>query len=57
MREAQLKGVVTFCVTIDPGGHDYLKRMCAPDAYRVIEDVHALPEALSDIYVRLTSRA
>lgn len=57
LREAQRQGVVTFCVTIDPGGHDYLKRMCAPDAYRVIEDVHALPEALSDIYVRLTSRA
>jgi hypothetical protein len=57
LREAQRQGVITFCVTIDPGGHDYLKRMCAPDAYRVIEDVHALPEALSDIYVRLTSRA
>jgi nitric oxide reductase NorD protein len=56
LREAQRQGVATFCVTIDPGGHDYLKRMCAPEAYRVIEDVHALPEALSEIYARLTSR-
>jgi nitric oxide reductase NorD protein len=57
LRTAQRQGVATFCVTIDPGGHDYLKRMCAPESYRVIEDVQALPEALSEIYARLTSRA
>jgi hypothetical protein len=44
-------------VTIDPAGHDYLRRMCAADGYRVIDDVHALPRALSEIYARLTGRA
>lgn len=56
LREAERAGIATFCVTIDPGGHDYLRRMCTPDGYRVIEDVHALPEALSEIYARLTGR-
>lgn len=56
LHEAERSGVATFCVTIDPGGHDYLRRMCTPDGYRVIEDVHALPEALSEIYARLTGR-
>jgi len=57
LREAQRAGVSTFCVTIDPAGHDYLRRMCTPEGYRVIDDVHALPQALSEIYARLTGRA
>jgi hypothetical protein len=28
--QARHKGVQTFCITIDPSGHDYLRRMC-PD--------------------------
>jgi nitric oxide reductase NorD protein len=57
LREAERAGVSTFCVTIDPAGHDYLRRMCTADGYRVIEEVQALPQALSEIYARLTGRA
>lgn len=56
LREAEQAGISTFCVTIDPAGHDYLRRMCPADGYHVIEDVHALPQALSEIYARLTGR-
>jgi len=31
--------------------------MCTADGYRVIEEVQALPQALSEIYARLTGRA
>jgi len=32
-----------FCVTIDPAGHDYLRRMCKETRYLVIDDVISLP--------------
>jgi hypothetical protein len=57
LREAERAGIIPFCVTIDPGGHDYLRRMCRPDRYRVIEDVESLPQALGEVYAALTARA
>ena len=54
LREAERQGVETFCVTIDPAGHDYLRRMCAPDRYLVIDDVSDLPAELSKVYRALT---
>jgi len=56
LADASRAGVVPFCVTIDPGGHDYLRRMCAPNRYRVIDDVPALPAALAGIYAELSGR-
>jgi nitric oxide reductase NorD protein len=56
LADAGLAGITTFCVTIDPGGHDYLRRMCAPHRYRVIDDVPALPAALAGIYAELSGR-
>ncbi len=41
--EAERARVTTFCVTVDPAGHDYLRTMCAEDRYLVIDDVRALP--------------
>jgi len=52
-RDAERSGIATFCVTIDPAGHDYLGRMCPPRRYRVIEDVPELPEALAAVYADL----
>jgi hypothetical protein len=53
LRDAERAGVATFCVTIDPAGHDYLGRMCPARRYRVIEDVPELPEALAAVYADL----
>ncbi len=54
LREAEQEGVQTFCVTIDPAGYDYLKRMCDGDRYMVIDDVADLPDALTKVYRALT---
>lgn len=55
LREAQLKGIQTFCVTVDQAGHDYLRKMCSDDRYLIIEDVEQLPIALNRVYNLLTS--
>jgi nitric oxide reductase NorD protein len=54
LREAEHAGVTDFCVTIDPAGHDYLRRMCRQSRYLVIDDVTSLPRELSKIYRTLT---
>jgi nitric oxide reductase activation protein len=54
LREAERAGVTDFCVTIDPAGRDYLRRMCRETRYLVIDDIAALPRELSKIYRTLT---
>jgi nitric oxide reductase activation protein len=53
--EASRAGVETFLVTIDPTGHDYLRRMCADERYMIIDEVADLPEALTKVYRALTA--
>jgi nitric oxide reductase NorD protein len=55
LQEAQRAGIVDFCITIDPAGQDYLRRMCAQSRYLIIDDVTALPRELSKVYRTLTS--
>ncbi len=52
--EAERAGITSFCITIDPAGHDYLRRMCAEKRYLVIDDVTALPAELTKVYRALT---
>ena len=52
LREADRAGVLTFCLTIDKAGHDYLREMCAPSRYMVLEDVASLPTELPKVYQR-----
>lgn len=53
--EAARKNINTFCITIDCAGHDYLRKMCHPSRYLVIEETTALPRELPKIYRRLTT--
>ena len=55
LAEAARAGVQTFCVTVDRSGHDYLKRMCPDDRYMLIEEIEALPDALTKLYQKLTA--
>ena len=55
--EAEHAGVSTFCVTIDPAGNDYLRRMCPEHKYAVIDDVTALPGELAKLYRSLSAPA
>jgi len=56
LEEARNKGVETFCVTVDRSGHDYLRTMCPDARYLVIDEIEALPEALSKVYETLAGR-
>lgn len=55
LQEAEQSGVQTFCVTVDPAGHDYLRRMCPDARYLVIDEVNALPAELGKVYRTLTA--
>jgi len=55
LREAQLKGIQTFCLTVDPAGHDYLRDMCPDRRYLIIDDISALPNELPKVYQGLTT--
>jgi nitric oxide reductase NorD protein len=57
LEEAHRHGIVTFCITVDPAGHDYLQVMCPGDRYAVIDDVSALPAALPKLYRALDAQA
>ncbi len=52
--EAKQHGVLTYCLTVDPSGHDYLRAMCPDSQYMVIQDIEQLPEELSRVYRSLT---
>ncbi len=54
LREAEQRGIKTFCITVDRSGHDYLRRMCPEAHYMVIEETEELPTALQKAYRRLT---
>jgi hypothetical protein len=55
LHEARLKGIQTFCITVDPAGHDYLREMCPDHKYLVLEDITSLPKELPKIYRGLTT--
>ncbi|MGC8811854.1 MAG: nitric oxide reductase activation protein NorD, partial [bacterium] len=55
LQETMSKKIYPFCITIDRAGHDYLRQICLPGKYLVIEDVYALPQELPKIYRRLTT--
>ncbi len=49
--EATVLGVDTFCVTIDPAGHDYLRVLSPDHRYLVIDEVESLPSELAKLYL------
>ncbi|MCU1502836.1 MAG: hypothetical protein JWM12_2190 [Ilumatobacteraceae bacterium] len=55
LQDASDAGIATYCVTIDPAGHDYLRRMCPDQNYLVIDDVPSLPGELAKLYGTLAT--
>ena len=49
LAEARNAGIRPFCLTVDQAGNDYLRKMCDPTSYLVIEDIHSLPEVLPKV--------
>ena len=56
LQEAANKGIEAFCVTVDRSGNDYLKRMCPPNRYLIIDEIEDLPEKLPQVYQTLAGR-
>jgi len=54
LQELETQGIKTFCITVDPAGHDYLRDMCPTSRYAVLEDVETLPEEMPRIYRAVT---
>jgi hypothetical protein len=57
LREIEAARIKPFCITVDLAGHDYLREMCDPQRYMVIENVGDLPRELPKIYQRLIRAA
>ncbi len=55
LREAGMKGVDAFCITIDREADLYVRRMYGDVRFLVIDQVDRLPERLPRIYQRLTA--
>ena len=53
LAEARALGVRPFCITVDPTGPAYLKRMYGDVGYCVIDRVDALPAQIVQVYRRL----
>ncbi|MEE8399448.1 MAG: VWA domain-containing protein [Desulfobacterales bacterium] len=51
--EAKKEGIRPFCITVDQSGNDYLRKMCDPRSYLVIQDIHMLPEILPKVVASL----
>ena len=54
LSEAKQQGLLSYCLTVDPSGHDYLRAMCPDSQYMVIQDLGQLPEELARVYRSLT---
>ncbi len=55
VEELYTKGVVTYCLTLDPNADQYVKRIFGENNYTIIDHVQRLPEKLPTLFASLTS--
>jgi nitric oxide reductase activation protein len=55
LREARMKGIDPFCITVDRHADEYLRRMYGDVRFLVIDHIGALPGLLPRVYHRLTA--
>jgi hypothetical protein len=55
VEELYSKGILTYCLTLDPNADDYVKRIFGANNYTVIDNVNRLPEELPTLFASLTS--
>jgi nitric oxide reductase activation protein len=55
VEELYSKGVLTYCLTLDPHADDYVKRIFGSNNYTVIDHVDRLPEQLPLLFASLTA--
>ena len=55
LREARRAGVASFHLSVDAAAHDYMRHICPPHRYWVVDAVDALPARMLAL-VRLLAR-
>lgn len=55
VEELYSKGVLSYCLTLDPHADNYVKRIFGQNNYTVIDHVDRLPEQLPVLFASLTS--
>ena len=55
VEELYTKGVMTYCLTLDPNADNYVKRIFGTGNYTIIDHVQRLPEKLPTLFASLTS--
>ena len=54
VEELYSKGVLTYCLTLDPNADNYVKRIFGANNYTVVDNVDKLPEQLPVLFASLT---
>ena len=55
VEELYTKGIMTYCLTLDPDADQYVKRIFGENNYTIIDHVQRLPEKLPTLFASLTS--
>jgi len=55
VEELYSKGVLSYCLTLDPNADNYVKRIFGANNYTIIDNVERLPEKLPTLFASLTS--
>jgi len=53
VKEAVMRGVHPFCITVDPTANQYLPQIFGIGHYLVLDNINSLPKKLPEIYLRL----
>ena len=55
VEELYSKGILSYCLTLDPLADNYVKRIFGENNYTIIDNVERLPEQLPVLFASLTS--
>ncbi len=55
VEELYSKGVLSYCLTLDPNADQYVKRIFGENNYTIIDNVQRLPEKLPQLFASLTA--
>lgn len=55
VEELYSRGILTYCLTLDPNADDYVKRIFGQNNYTIIDNVERLPEQLPTLFASLTA--
>ncbi|HHJ13041.1 MAG TPA: VWA domain-containing protein [Gammaproteobacteria bacterium] len=55
VEELYTRGIMTYCLTLDPHADNYVKRIFGTNNYTIIDQVEKLPEKLPVLFATLTS--